>query len=66
MGKDNSLEGANSRGLKLTDQFLKIAEKTIKKFIRQQADIDEMHFGFIPGCRTTNAIFILRQFRRNI
>ena len=61
MGKNNSLEGANSRGLKLTDQFQKIAERTIEKLIRQQTDIDEMHFGLIPGCGTTNAIFILRQ-----
>ena len=42
MGKDNSLEGANSRRLKLTDQFLNIAWRTIEKLIRKGAEIDEM------------------------
>ena len=62
-GKGNSLEIGNYRGLKLTDQILKIADITIKKLIRQQVNINEMQFGFMPGCRTTNVIFILRQLR---
>ena len=27
-------------------------------------DIDKMQFGFMPGCGTTNAIFILRQTQK--
>ena len=29
-----------------------------------QMDIDKMQFGFMPGCGTTNAIFILRQIQK--
>ena len=64
MGKGNSLEGANSRGLKLTDQFLNIAQRTIEKLIRKGTEIDEMQFGFIPGCGTTNVTFIFRQLQK--
>ena len=48
--------------MKLTDQILKNAERIIE-LIRQLVNIDEMQFGFIPGCLTTNAIFILRQLQ---
>ena len=62
-GKGNSLERGNYRGLKLTDQILKIAEKNIEKLIRQQVDIGEMQFGFKPEYRTTNVIFILTRLQ---
>ena len=47
------------RALKLTDQILKIANRSIEKMIRQQANIDEMQFGFMKRCGTKNAIFII-------
>ena len=53
------MERGNYWGLKLRDQILKIAERIIERFIRQQVDINEMQFGFIPECAITNAIFIL-------
>ena len=56
-----SLERGNYRGLKLTDLILKISDKIIEKLIRQQVDIDEMQFSFIPACGTATTIFILRQ-----
>ena len=65
-GKEYSIERGNYKGLKLTDQILRIAERTIEKFIRQQIDIDKMQFGFMPGCGTINTVFIWRQLRRNI
>ena len=37
----------NCRGLKWTDQVLKVA--------------DEIQFGFMPGCGTANSIFVLKQ-----
>ena len=55
-GKGDSLERESYRGVILTDQILKIAERIIEKLIRQQVDFDEMQFGFMPGCGTTNAI----------
>ena len=60
LGKDDYLERGNYRGLKFTDQTLKIAEKIIRKLIRQQVGTDETRLGFMPGCGTTNVIFILR------
>ena len=59
-GKGDSSERGSYRVLKLTDQVLKIAEGITGKLIRQQVDIDEMQFGFVPGCGTTNFI-VLRQ-----
>ena len=35
----------------------------MRQFIRQQVDMDEIQFGFIPGCGTTNPIIILRQWQ---
>ena len=48
--------------MKLTDQILKKADR-ITELIRQLVNIDEMQFGFMPGCLTTNTIFILRQLQ---
>ena len=41
-GKGSALEKGNYRGLKLTDQILKIVERVAAKLIRQQ-----IHFGFM-------------------
>ena len=57
----NSLEIGNCRGLKLTDQILKTAERIIEKLITQKTDKDEMHFGFMPGWENINITFILTQ-----
>ena len=54
------MKRGNYRGLKLTDQILKITERIIEKLMRQHVDIDDMQFGFIPGCGAANPIFILR------
>ena len=62
-GKGNSFEIGNYRELKLTDQILEIAERIIQKLVTKQVDIDKMQFRFIPECRTTNAIFILKQLQ---
>ena len=62
-GKGDALERGNYRGLKLTDQVLKVMERVVEGLIRKQVNIDEMQFGFMPGCSTTDAIFILRQLQ---
>ena len=59
-GKGHSLEILNCRGLKLTDQVLKKAERIIVRLIGQYVDINEMEFSFMSGCETTNVILILR------
>ena len=61
--KGDSLERGNYRGLKLTVQILKIADRFIQKMTRQQVDIDDMHYGFMPGYLITNVTFISRQLQ---
>ena len=62
-GKGDALDRGNYRGLKLTDQVLKVLERIIEQLVRQQVDINGMQFGFMPGRGTTDAIFILRQLQ---
>ena len=62
-GKGDALERGNYRGLKLLEQTLKVVERIIENFIRDQVSIDDMQFGFMPGRGTTDAIFILRQMQ---
>ena len=40
---------------------MKVPERVLEKRIRYQVSIDNMQFGFMPGKRTTDAIFIMRQ-----
>ena len=42
---------------------MKVIERIIDKLLRERVDIDEMQFGFVPGCGTTDAIFLLRQLQ---
>ena len=51
------------RGLKLTDQVMKLLERVLDSFIGKMVNIDNMQFGFVPGRGTTEAIFIIRQFQ---
>ena len=45
-------------------RILKKAERIIENMIRRQVNIDDMHFGFVPGYAITNVIFILRQLEK--
>ena len=40
---------------------MKVLERVLEERIRCQVSIDNMQFGFMPGKRTTDAIFIMRQ-----
>ena len=62
-GKGDALERGNYRGLKLTDQVLKVMERVVEQLIRSIVNIDQMQFGFMPGRGTTDAIFVLRQLQ---
>ena len=62
-GKGDALDRGNYRGLKLTDQVMKLLERVLDNFIRGMVDIDAMQFGFVPGRGTTDAIFIIRQLQ---
>ena len=60
-GKGDALDRGNYRGLKLTEQAMKILERIVGGHIRQVVSIDDSHFGFVPG--TTDAIFVVRQLQ---
>ena len=57
------MERGNYRGLKLLDHVLKVIERVVEKIMREQVDIDDMQFGFMPGRGTTDATVILRQLQ---
>ena len=62
-GKGDALERGNYRGLKLTEQVMKILERIVDGLIRQLVPIDDSQFGFVPGRGTTDAIFVVRQLQ---
>ena len=57
------LERGNYRGLKLTEQVMKILERIVDGLIRQLVSTDDSQFGFVPGRGTTDAIFVVRQLQ---
>ena len=54
-GKGDALDRGNYRGLKLTEQAMKILERIVDGLIRQVVSIDDSLFGFVPGRGTTDA-----------
>ena len=62
-GKGDALERGIYRGLKLTEQVMKILERMVDGLIRQLVSIDDSQFGFVPGRGTTDAIFVVRQLQ---
>ena len=65
-GKGDALDRGNYRGLKLTEQAMKILERIVDGLIRQVVSIDDSQFGFVPGRGTTDAIFVVRQLQENL
>ena len=62
-GKGDALDRGNNRGLKLTEQAMKILERIVDGLIRQVVSIDDSKFGFVPERGTTDAIFVVRQLQ---
>ena len=63
-GKGDPPVCGSYRATKLREQPMKVLERVLEKKIRCQASIDNMQFGFMPGKRITDAIFIMRQVTR--
>ena len=57
-GKGDVLECGSSRGIKLLEHGIKVAERVLERRLRQAVEIDKMQFGFRPCTGTTHAIFI--------
>ena len=62
-GKVEALDRGNYRGLKLTDQVMKLIERVLDPSICKMVNIDHIQFGCVPGRGTTDAIFIFRQLQ---
>ena len=43
---------------------MKVSESMVERLIRQRVEIDEMQCGFMLGCSTTDAIFIVCQLQK--
>ena len=65
-GKGDALERGNYRGLKLTEQVMKVLERIVDGLIRQLLSIDNSQFGFVPGRGTTDAVFVVSSCKRSI
>ena len=50
----------NYRGIKLMSHTMKIWERIVKARLRDRMEISKQQYGFMPGKRTTDAIFALR------
>ena len=59
-GKEDALECSSCRGIKLLEHAMKVFEFVIERRLRSTVQIDEMQFGFRPGKRITDAIFVVR------
>ena len=59
--KGDPLVSGSYKAIKLLEQPMKVLERVLEKRIRCQVSIDNMHFGFMPGKGTIDAIFIMRQ-----
>ena len=62
-GKGDALERGNYRGLRLTEQVMRVLERIVDGLIRQVVSNDDSQFGFVPGRGTTDAIFVVRQLQ---
>ena len=62
-GKGDATERGNYRGLKLTDQAMKLQERVLDFYIRKMVNIHKMQFAYVPGRGTTDAIFVVRQLQ---
>jgi len=56
-GKGDPMECGSYRAIKLLKHAMKVIEHVFERRIREKVKIDTMHFGFMPGKGTTDAIF---------
>jgi len=56
-GKGDPMECGSYRAKKLLEYVMKVIERVFERRIREKVKIDAMQFGFMPGKRTTDAIF---------
>ena len=62
-GKGHVMSCGSYRGVKLLEHAMKIVERVLERRIRTLVNLNEMQFGFMPGKRTVDAIFIVRRMQ---
>ena len=60
---ESYLSRDNYRGFKLSKHVMKMSELAAEMQIRKSKGINDMQLEFIPGCGTTNDIFITSQLQ---
>ena len=65
-GKGVALDCSNYRGLKHTEQVMKLLVHVLDSCIHKMVNVDKMQHGFLPGRETTDAIFITCQLQVNM
>ena len=60
-GKGDPVECGSYRGIKLLEHAMKVVERIFEHRIWQQIEVDDMHFGFMKGKGTSDAIFSERE-----
>ena len=58
--KGETLECGNCRGIKLMSHTMKMWERVIDNRLREQVQICEQQYGFMPGKSTNDAVFALK------
>ena len=51
------------KGVKLLEHAMKLVERVLERRIRTLINLNKMQFGFMPGKRTMDAIFIVRRMQ---
>ena len=60
-GKWDPLNPNSYRGIKLFEHAFKLYEKILDRRLREVVDIDKIQYGFVPGRRSVDAVFVLRE-----
>ena len=58
--KDDVQSCSNYRGITLIRHTMKLWERVVERRLRSDLTFSEQHYGFMPGKRTTDALFALR------
>ena len=61
--KGDATDHGNYSSLKPLEHEIKVLECVLESLICSQVDINNMKFGFMSGCSTTDALYILQQMQ---
>ena len=62
-GKSDVMSCGSYRGEKPLEHAMKNVQRVLERRIRTLVNLNKMQFGFMPGKRTMDAIFIVRRMQ---